>query len=72
MHPLVPELLRTVQDLRVAHKRMTKGLEQAVSEGAKDHYRSMRTGIGKRIGEVDEELARLAREGEEDDLSFLC
>ena len=69
-------LLRAASDLRRAHSKMTKGLAQAVNPGAKDHYRTMRTEIGERIGEIEAELARLAgpveEEGEEDDLSFLC
>ena len=69
---LVTGLQRARSDLRRAHSQMTKGLAQAVSQGAKDHYRTMRTEIGERIGEVEEELARVAAEEEEEDLSFLC
>lgn len=68
----VTDLRRTWSDLRRAHWQMTKGLNQSVSPGAQDHYRTMRSGIGLRIGEVEEEMARLAREGEGEDLSFLC
>ena len=66
------DLVKTRSDLRRAHSEMTRGLAQAVNQGARDHYRSRRTEIGLRIGEVEEEMARLAAEEEEEDLSFLC